>query len=379
MCFSLRTVATGLLLAVLTLAACAAERRSVQTEKATFNVVTIADGLQNPWSMAWLPDGRMLVTERAGRLRIVSKDLKLDPKPVEGLPKIVVGGQGGLLEVAPHPDYKDNGWIYISYSGPGEGGHGTELMRAKLDGHRLTDQQVLFRLQPKTSSEHHFGGRIVFDGKGHVFLTLGERGDRNRAQRLDDHAGGVIRLNEDGSVPKDNPFVARNDAKPEKFTWGNRNMQGAALHPKTGELWTHEHGPQGGDEINIIRAGRNYGWPVVTSGAEYGSGTKIGQSTPKEGIEMPLYYWVPSIAPSGMAFYEGDKFPGWRGNILVGSLKDSMLVRLELNGDKVVREERMLKDTLGRIRDVRVGPDGYVYLVTDERRGVVARLEPVKQ
>jgi glucose/arabinose dehydrogenase len=375
---SLSTLAVAALLTAGVSMSGAAEPRPIQSEKHNFNVVTLVEGLQNPWAIAWLPDGRMLVTERAGRLRIVSKDFKLDPKPVEGLPKIVVGGQGGLFEVALHPDYKENGWIYISYSGPGEGGHGTELMRAKLDDHTLTEQQVLFRLQPKTSSEHHFGGRIVFDGKGHIYLTLGERGDRNRAQRLDDHAGGLIRLNEDGSVPKDNPFVNTKGAKPEKFTYGNRNMQGAVLHPKTGELWTHEHGPQGGDEINIMRAGRNYGWPVVTYGAEYGSGARIGQSTPMAGIEMPLYYWVPSIAPSGMAFYEGDKFPNWRGNMLVGSLKNDMLVRLELNGDKVVKEERMMRNTIGRIRDVRVGPDGYVYLVTDERRGVMARLEPAK-
>jgi glucose/arabinose dehydrogenase len=320
----------------------------------------------------------MLVTERAGRLRIVSKDFRLDPQHVEGLPEIVVRGQGGLFDVAPHPDYKENGWIYISYNGPGEGGHGTELMRAKLDGHRLIDQRVLFRLQPKSRTDLHFGGRIVFDGKGHVFLTLGERGEMQRAQRLDDHAGSVIRLNEDGSVPKDNPFVNRKDAQPEKFTYGDRNMQGAALHPKTGELWTHEHGPQGGDEINIMRAGRNYGWPVITYGANYGTGTKIGEGTHKQGMEQPIYYWVPSIAPSGMAFYEGDKFPNWRGHLLVGSLKDEMLVRLELDGEKVTKEERLIKGAIGRIRDVRVGPDGLVYLLTDERRGVLARLEPVK-
>jgi aldose sugar dehydrogenase len=237
---------------------------------------------------------------------------------------------------------------------------------------------MLFRLQPKSGASHHFGGRIVFDGKGHVFLTLGDRGEQNRAQRLDDHAGSVIRLNEDGSVPKDNPFVNRNDARAEKYTYGNRNMQGAALHPKTGELWTHEHGPQGGDEINIMRAGRNYGWPVITYGANYGTGTKIGEGTQRSGMEQPLHYWVPSIAPSGMAFYEGDKFPNWRGNILVGALRDEMLVRIELDGDKVVKEERMMRDTIGRIRDVRVGPDGYVYLLTDERRGVIARLEPSK-
>jgi glucose/arabinose dehydrogenase len=251
-------------------------------------------------------------------------------------------------------------------------------MRAKLDGHRLVEQQVIFRLLPKSDTSVHFGGRIVFDGKGHVFLTLGDRGEMPRAQRLNDLAGSVIRLNDDGTVPKDNPFVNRSDARPEKFTYGNRNMQGAALHPKTGELWTHEHGPQGGDEVNVMRAGRNYGWPVITYGVNYGFGTKIGEGTQKQGMEQPLHYWVPSIAPSGMAFYEGDKFPSWRGNILVGSLKDEMLVRLELDGEKIVKEERMLKGAIGRIRDVRVGPDGYVYLLTVERQGLLARLEPAK-
>jgi aldose sugar dehydrogenase len=356
----------------------AGEARQVRSEKHNFSVVLLVEGLQNPWSLAWLPDGRMLVAERTGRLRIVSKDFKLDPKPIEGLPRIVVGGQGGLFDVALHPNYRENGWIYISYSGPGDGGHGTELIRAKLDAHRLVELQVLFRLQPKSSTGHHFGGRIVFDGKGHVFLTLGDRGEMERAQRLDDHAGSVIRLREDGSVPSDNPFVKRADARPELFSKGNRNIQGAALHPVTGELWTHEHGPQGGDEINIIRSGRNYGWPVITYGVNYLIGTRIGEGTQKQGMEQPLYHWVPSIAPSGMAFYTGDKFPNWRGNLLVGALRDEMLVRLELEGEKVVREERMLRDTLGRVRDVRVGPDGFIYLLTDERRGVLARLEPGK-
>lgn len=375
---SLARIALGFVALGAAFAACATDRSTQRSERHSFTVVTLTEGLQNPWSIAWLPDGRMLVTERAGRLRIVTKDFKLDPKAVEGLPQIVVGGQGSLFEVVLHPNYKDNGWIYISYSGAGDGGHGTELMRAKLDGHRLTDSQVLFRLQPKSGASQHFGGRIVFDGKGHVFLTLGDRGEMRRAQRLDDHAGSLIRLNEDGSVPKDNPFVNRKDAKPEIYTYGNRNMQGAAMHPKSGELWTHEHGPQGGDEINVMRAGRNYGWPVVTYGVNYGSGTKIGEGTQKKGIEPPLHYWVPSIAPSGMAFYEGDKFPGWRGNLLVGALRDEMLVRLELDGEKVVKEERLMKDAIGRIRDVRVGPDGYVYLLTDERRGVLARLEPAE-
>lgn len=325
----------------------------------------------------------MLVTERAGRLRVISADHKLDSQPVAGLPEIVAHGQGGLLDVVLHPQYAQNGWVYFSFSAPDKAGRdkgwGTALARAKLisdaRGHRLSDVQVLFSMEPKTRAGHHFGGRIVFDNKGFVYLTLGDRGDMPRAQKLDDHAGSVIRLHDDGRVPKDNPFVNRAGAKPEKFTLGNRNMQGAALHPQTGELWTHEHGPQGGDEVNVMRSGRNYGWPVITYGVNYGIGTKIGEGTAKPGMEQPLHVWVPSIAPSGMAFYIGDKFPDWKGNILIGALRDEMLVRLELNGEKIVREERVLKGQIGRIRDVRVGPDGLVYLLTDEREGVVVRLE----
>ncbi len=358
--------------------AAAAEGKTLQSEKHAFRIVTLVQGLQHPWSLAFLPDGRMLVTERSGRLRIVSKDFKLDPQPVEGAPRVVAAGQGGMFDVVPHPKYAENGWIYLAYSGPGDGGHGTELLRAKLDGHRLTQEQVLFRLEPKSSAGQHFGGRIVFDRDGHVYLTLGDRGDKERAQRLDDHAGSVIRLHDDGRVPADNPFVKRPGAKPEKFTLGNRNIQGAAFHPKTGELWTHEHGPKGGDEINVIRAGRNYGWPVITYGVNYGIGTRIGEGTHKPGMEQPLYKWVPSIAPSGMAFYEGDKFSNWRGNLLIGALRDEMLVRLELDGEKVLKEERLIRNTVGRIRDVRVGTDGYIYLLTDEANGVLARLEPVK-
>jgi aldose sugar dehydrogenase len=365
-------------LVVVVPAASAAEAAGFRSDRHAFRVVTLVEGLQNPWSVAWLPDGRMLVTERAGRLRLVSADFRLDPRPIDGLPRIAVSGQGGLFDVALHPQYADNGWIYLAYSAPGAGGHGTELMRARLDGHRLTQQQVLFSMEPKSSSGQHFGGRIVFDRRGHVFLTLGDRGERDRAQKLDDHAGSVIRLHDDGRVPADNPFVKRAGAKPEKYTLGNRNMQGAALHPQTGELWTHEHGPQGGDEINVIRAGRNYGWPVITYGVNYGIGTRIGEGTHKAGMEQPLHKWVPSIAPSGMAFYEGDRFPNWRGNLLVGALRAEILVRLELDGEKVVKEERLLQGAVGRIRDVRVGPDGLVYLLTDERGGVLARLEPAK-
>lgn len=358
--------------------AAAAESKTLQSEKHAFRIVTLVQGLQHPWSLAFLPDGRMLVTERAGRLRIVSKDFNLDPKPIEGVPRVAAVGQGGMFDVVLHPNYSENGWIYLAYNGPGDGGHGTELLRARLDGHRLAQERVLFRLEPKSSTGHHFGGRIVFDRKGYVYLTLGDRGDKDRAQRLDDHAGSVIRLHDDGRVPADNPFVQRSGAKPEKFTLGNRNMQGAALHPQTGELWTHEHGPQGGDEINVIRAGHNYSWPVITYGVNYGIGTSIGEGTHKPGMEQPLHKWVPSIAPSGMAFYAGDKFPHWRGNLLIGALRDQMLVRLELDGEKVLKEERLIRNTIGRIRDVRVGPDGYIYLLTDEANGVLVRLEPVK-
>ena len=368
----------GCVMALAGLLALPAPAQTVQSEKHAFRVVTLVRGLQHPWSIAFLPDGRMLVTERPGRLRIVGRDFKLDPIPVEGLPAVTAAGQGGLLDVVLHPQYAQNGWVYWSYNAEGPGGWGTALARGKLSGSRMTDVQVLFSMEPKTRAVHHFGGRIVFDRKGYVYLTLGDRGDMPRAQRMDDHAGSVIRLHDDGRVPADNPFVGRAGAKPEKFTLGNRNMQGAALHPQTGELWTNEHGPQGGDEVNIMRPGRNYGWPVITYGANYLTGTRIGEGTVKAGMEQPLHYWVPSIAPSGMAFYAGDAFPGWRGNLLVGALRDEMVVRLELDGEKVVREERLIKGVIGRIRDVRVGPDGLVYLLTDERDGVIARLEPVK-
>ena len=353
-----------------------AKERSFSSEKHGFRLVTLVEGLENPWSIAFLPDGRMLVTERPGRLRIVSKDFRLEPGPVEGLPPIVEAGQGGLFDVVLHPRYAENGWIYISYNGPGSGGWATELLRTRLEGNRLRDTQVLFRMEPKSRKGQHFGGRIVFDHQGYLYLTLGDRGEKERAQQLDDHAGSVIRLHDDGRVPADNPFVNRPGARPEKFTLGNRNMQGAAPHPQTGELWTHEHGPQGGDEVNVMRAGRNYGWPVVTYGVNYVIGTKIGEGTEKPGIEQPLYYWVPSIAPSGMTFYAGERFPNWRGNLFVGSLKFQMLARLELDGEKIVKEERLIQGELGRIRDVRTGPDGYIYLLTDAPDGVLARLEP---
>ena len=339
-------------------------------------VVKIVEGLEHPWGLAFLPDGRKLVTERPGRLRIVEKDGKLESQPVAGVPAVAAVGQGGLLDVALHPRFTENSLVYLSYSARGEGGVGTEVARGRLAGSGLEDLRIIFRQQPKGGGGHHFGSRLVFDREGFLYITLGDRGEMERAQKSDDHAGSVIRLHDDGRVPADNPFHGKSGWRPEKYTLGNRNMQGAALHPRTGRLWTHEHGPQGGDEINVIRAGANYGWPVITYGVNYGLGTRIGEGTHKAGMEQPLYYWVPSIAPSGMAFYTGDKFPRWQGDLFVGALRDQILVRLKLEGEKVVSEERMLKNVLGRIRDVRNGPDGFLYLLTDERRGVLARIEP---
>jgi glucose/arabinose dehydrogenase len=346
----------------------------VRSQVHAFRVVTLVRGLEHPWSLAFLPDGRWLVTERAGRLRIVDRG-RLLPEPVAGLPPIRQHGQGGLLDIALHPDYARNGWIYLSYAGDGRGGFGTEVLRGRLKGNRLEDVEAIFRMQPKRATEVHFGGRLAFDRGGHLFLTLGDRGQMAEAQRLGNHQGTIVRLLDDGRVPRDNPFVGRRGALPEIWSYGHRNVQGAVLHPVSGRLWAHEHGPQGGDEINVPGPGVNHGWPVITYGVNYGSGSPIGEGTRKAGMAQPVYQWTPSIAPSGMAFYEGDRFPRWRGNLLVGALKYRMLVRLTLDGERVVAEERMLEG-IDRIRDVRVGPDGLVYLLTDEQDGRIIRLEP---
>jgi glucose/arabinose dehydrogenase len=349
----------------------------VRTEKGPVRIETIVKGLEHPWGMAFLPEGRILVTERAGRLRLIGPD-GLEPEPIMGLPEITAQGQGGLLDVAVDPEFVPNQYVYLSYTAKGNDGIGTEVARGRLDGKRLHDVEVIFRAKPKGQGGRHFGSRLVFDRQGRLYITLGDRGNRPRAQNLDDHAGSVIRIEADGEVPQDNPFVGRSDARAEIFSYGNRNVQGAALQPDSGELWAHEHGPQGGDELNVIRAGVNYGWPVITYGVNYGIGSKIGEGPRKEGMAQPVYYWVPSISPSGMTFYTADRFPQWRGNIFVGSLKFGQLVRLEMDGERVAHEERMLGGKLGRIRDVRQGPDGYLYLLTDEENGELARLMPAK-
>ncbi len=357
----------------LTLAA-SASAETYKSEKATFQLETVVAGLEHPWGMAFLPDGRMLVTEREGRLRIVSLDGTKSP-PVAGVPRVFARGQGGLLDVAIDPAYAGNNLVYLSYAEPGSGGGGTAVARARLDGNRLADLTVIFRQAPKRNAGQHFGSRLVFAPDGKLFITTGDRGSRDQAQNLAVHLGKLIRINSDGSIPGDNPFIGKGDAEPEIWSYGHRNMQGAALHPETGEIWTIEHGARGGDELNIPRAGKNYGWPVITYGRDY-SGASIGEGTAKPGMEQPIYYWDPSIAPSGMAFYTGNAFPAWRGSLFVGALKDELLVRLELDGTKVTHEERMLEDFGERIRDVRQGPDGLLYLLTDSDDGRLLRLSP---
>jgi glucose/arabinose dehydrogenase len=369
-----RAIAALVTLTLATGAPAAAE--IYDSEHYALDLVTVAEGLENPWGLAFLPDGGMIVSERAGRLRLISKAGQLSP-PLEGVPEVVASNQGGLLDIALDPDFGRNDLIYISYAEPGQGGAGTAVARARLDiaGKRLTGLQVIFRQQPKSGGGRHFGSRLVFARDGTLYITVGERGQRDRAQDFTINRGQVIRIRPDGSIPDDNPFVGKAGYRPEVWSYGHRNPQGAALHPTSGKLWIHEHGARGGDEVNVPEGGKNYGWPIIAYGRHY-SGGQIGVGTRREGLEQPIHYWDPSIAPSGMAFYTGDKFPKWQGNLLVGALKFRLVSRLVLKGEKVVREERILQDLGERIRDVRQGPDGYVYLLTDSRDGRILRLEP---
>ena len=350
------------------------------TPPAGAKVAALARGLDHPWGMAFLPsferDGRVLVTERPGRMRLLNTRNGTG-SVLEGLPPVDARGQGGLLDVVLHPQFADNAWVYWSYAEPDAlGGNSTAVARGRLDGTRLRDVQVIFRQAPKFASAYHFGSRLVFARDGRLFVTLGDRNARrDDAQVLSNHHGKIVRIEADGSVPRDNPFAGRADARPEIWSYGHRNVQGAALHPATGELWTHEYGPQGGDEVNVAEAGKNYGWPVITYGAEYGSGRKIGEGTHREGMEQPLTHWVPSIAPSGMAFVTGNRYAGWQGSLVVGALRGQLLVRLQLEGRKVVRQERLLTGLGERIRDVRQGPDGWLYLLTDSDEGRLLRLD----
>ena len=360
---------------LLLLAGSAGAAEAVSDARAGIRVETVAEGLTHPWGMAFLPDGSLLVSERPGRL------LRLDPaagtrQKIGGIPAVYARGQGGLLDVALHPDFADNRWVYLTWAGRCDGGNATHMGRGRLQGDRLADFETLFVADPCVASNIHFGSRLVFDGAGHLFMTVGDRGQRRRAQDLGDHNGAVLRLNTDGSIPADNPFVERADARDAIFSYGHRNPQGAARHPQTGAVWIHEHGPRGGDEINLPEPGANFGWPKTTYGREY-HGPEIGPDR-LPGTVQPIHYWVPSIAPSGMAFYTGDAFPQWRGDLFIGALALTHLAHLKLEGTEVVGERRLLDDRAWRIRAVTTGPDGLLYLLTDADNGRLVRLRPAE-
>ncbi len=350
-----------------------------------YRVVTVADGLVQPWSIAFLPGGDMLVTERPGRLRIIRQG-KLLPQAVDGLPQVFAEGQGGLLEVVPHPNFTSNRLLYLTYSKPIADGKQatTAVIRGRFENDRLTGVEQLF--ESISRGRGHYGGKLAFDRSGYLFLSLGDRQvppagnlEAHPAQDLSNHHGVTVRLHDDGRVPADNPFVNREGARPEIWSYGHRNVQGLAIHPETGDVWTNEHGPLGGDELNRVVAGRNYGWPVIGFGVNYQTGLAIHAGTLREGMEQPVHVWVPSIGISGLMIYTGDRFPQWRGNLFTGGLVGQQLARLTLQGQRVVNEETLVPQ-MGRIRDVRQGPDGFIYLVTEDRDGKptpVLRMEPV--
>jgi glucose/arabinose dehydrogenase len=350
--------------------------QTFQSAAGPLAVETVARGLERPWALAFLPDGRMLVTEKRGRLLLVTREG--NTTPIDGVPQVRASGQGGLHDIVLDRDFARNRTVYFCYAEPAQGGGRTAMARAKLaeNASRLDDVNVIFRQQGPLSSGNHYGCRIVQAADGNLFLTMGDHySARDDAQNLANHIGKVVRVRPDGSVPPDNPFVNRQGARPEIFTYGHRNSQGAALHPQTGKVWMHEHGPRGGDEINVLDAGKNYGWPVIGYGIDY-SGAKIHDATQKSGMEQPIKNWVPSIAPSGMAFYTADLFPAWKGSVFVGALAGTMLVRVELDGEKAGKEERLLRDLGERIRDVRQGPDGAIWLLTDTTNGRLLRVVP---
>lgn len=352
----------------------AAQDRTIESESGPVRVEIVADGLERPWGLTFLPDGQMLVTEQSGRLRIVSADGEKS-NPLSGLPEILYRGQGGLLDVKLDPDFAENRLVYITYSEAGDGGASTAVARGRLNegATALEGTEVIFHQEPKVSGGNHFGSRLAFSPDGKLFVTLGERFKFDPAQDLSNHLGALVRINPDGSVPPDNPFVGRQDAEPEIWSYGHRNVEGAAIHPDTGRLWIHEMGPRGGDELNLPEPGRNYGWPLVSWGRHY-DGRDIPDPPTRPELAQSIHHWTPVISPSGMTFYTVDLFEGWRGDLLIGSLSDRALVRVELEGERVTGEERL--DMGARIRDVVEGPDGAVYLLTDKANGEILRLAP---
>jgi len=371
-----RATATAAILAAAVLApwTAMAQPAAVDTEHGPVRVEMVTDGLEHPWGLAFLPDGRMLVTERPGRLRVVAGD-GATSAPLAGVPDVYAVGQGGLLDVALSPSFAEDRRVYLSFAEPGPGGASTAVARGRLNAEATAIEgiETIFRQEPKISGGRHFGSRLVFGRDGRLFVTLGDRGSGDLAQDLSNHVGTVVRIEADGGVPSDNPFVDRADARPEIWSYGHRNGQGAALHPETGALWQHEHGPRGGDEINIVEAGRNYGWPLVSWGKEY-SGWPIPDPPGRPDLADAIYQWTPVIAASGMSFYTHDRFVAWRGSLLVGGLVSRGVVRLSLAGERVVDEERIALGS--RVRDVRQGPDGAVYVLTDEANGKLLRLSP---
>lgn len=377
-----KTVITATMAAALLLyepLAASAQPQSVEAKAGTIDVETVAGGLVHPWALTFLPDGRMLVTERAGRLRIVSEEGALGD-PVQGVPEVFNQGQGGLLDVELDPDFDSNAMVYLSFAEPGEGGASTAVARGRLEGDALRDTEVIFSQQPKLEGENHFGGRLAFWTDGTLFVTMGERFQFEPAQDLSNHLGTIARINPDGSVPDDNPFVGREDALPEIWSYGHRNIEGAFVHPETGTLWAHEMGPHGGDELNIPRAGANYGWPVVSWGRHYDfvdDGSDIPDPPTHPEFADAVYYWNPVISPSGVLYYTGEMFPEWQNNVLIGGLSSKALIRLTLDGNEVASEERI--DMGVRIREVAQGPDGAVYVLTDQEDGEILRLTPQQQ
>ncbi|WP_372779616.1 PQQ-dependent sugar dehydrogenase [Litorivivens sp.] len=338
-----------------------------------YKIETVTDQVRSPWGIDWLPSGEMLITDKKGKLYRLKPERSL--QAISGLPEIDVNGQGGLLDVAVHPDYANNGWLYLSYSSPaGEGrGSNTAVMRARLEGAALVDARVLYKASPNTGRGQHYGSRIVLDGKGHLYFSIGDRGNRDEnPQSLSRDGGKIYRLTDDGKVPTDNPFIDESQALPAIYSLGHRNPQGMAMHPVTGAIWLHEHGPRGGDEVNIVKPGANYGWPILSYGVNY-SGTEFAEGHTREGYESPIHYWVPSIAPSGMAFVTSERYPAWKGHLLVGSLKFGYIELCRLQGNKVVATEKLFEG-IGRVRDVKQGPDGLIYVAT-ENKGIV-RLVP---
>lgn len=359
----------------LSLLACQ-EQPAAAAEPGPFRSEVLLDGLDQPWSLAFLPAGELLITEKSGQLRHWDGQTL---STISGTPSVAVVRQGGLLDVALDPQFAASPaqrWVYLSYSFAEDGAYGTAVGRGRLQGRQLVDWERIFTLPRLSSRGHHFGSRLVFDRTGRLLISIGDRGERERAQDVADPAGSILRIEADGRIPDDNPFRAEAGAHPALFSIGHRNPQGLSRHPLSGAIWAHEHGPQGGDEVNVLAAGRNYGWPVITYGAEYGSGQAIGEGTAREGMEQPLHVWKPSIAPSGMAFYQGAAFADWQGDLLLGALRGQALVRLQLDGERIVAEHRYQPGTPARIRDVRVGPDGLIYLLTDASNGQLRRLSP---